>query len=1591
MATSKGANKNTTLPSSGERRAVGGFGNQYKVAANIILDHLKRGDLLSIKIADPDAGRVDDFQIASRNRIDAYQVKWTKWPGNLTLTDLTKNTKDEKGKLKPNLIAQLADGWKKIKSLNVGRSVFVHLVTSDQASNTKFQKDSLPYHHLAFFLSEEWGKNPTSADRGEFAKVWHQIQTASALADENEFRAFVESCIIETSYRLPVPEPEHSINQDYLLVDQIHNKLFNLAEGKTIRIELDHAQLLNLLGWPKEDFKNRHEFVLNELNFNPNVETEKEVEQKLSKLDQGYLILLGQPGTGKSTLLTRVLASRKFMVVSYYVYLPDTAASLRTSGEAQNFLHDIILGLNRAGYRHGQPFIPNRLDQQQECFQNQMKQINSKWLTTGVRTVLLIDGLDHIDREQHASYPLYNCLPHPDSVLPGLIFVLGTQTDSFIPIPIRSSVREDSRRINIKPLPAQAVRSILQKLSFETPLTENQIAKSIEICSGHPLFLQYLIQRMKIADSAEQRDALIESMPSVGGDIEKLYESYWAQISNNQEQMRLFSLLSRLRRSFRISWLTKWCEAGLLQSFFSSYQHLFRVRGESWNFFHNSFRIFLVTCSAKVADQHSPELDCDFHAQLAAICELNSEDYWNWEVIWYLSLGNGHEKLLQLAVPSYFRKQFFELRPVNDIVDDIVLALKLAAKMGNAKACANLYISFSEFSHRKLAIDSFQTKDSVETYDYLLALIMIRLRTFKAWEYYVHDGYNLKLDTCQALSVVLELLRCGHLDRAKELFDISTPVKLISKERIRVDLKEFLCITSKVKILTYSQSLEELVELLSGVQVSVSSGPDDEVYTEEQVRSMLFGRLGAEIIKQNRWSDFCAFLAYLPNLHLSDSVGFFEAISDKLPTADAAILFKNLAKDSVVSIMSRRQKLLFALRLIEYNVNPGLANKILDDVELPIPEIRPSRDEFRHFNNEVLDHYLFRKLEVLCKKQQPKKLTLKPGNYHDEFVDRESIGQLCSGLSRIASLALPDLDWRASKKQIHEVVAVIYQFVVNDKEWSPPPTGIIAAPIYLMLLVIEAESKHALDSLCEIFAEEWKLYPEKWPASLQQRVLKYLAEFDAIDHTWIVSQCLAIEHRILLDRTEPSVRISTAFDFVNALLLVGEVNDEKAFQKILTSTFSTRYGADDEVPLWLDFWRISNNDLTEEAIRKKLIEGSRFLSILNVTANISAVRSAAISLLALAYQNERAWGFHIAKWICDNEILAYAEVVSFLTYVALDFETEHFDQAKAFVLERLFLIKDSEYSEVMDLLVRRIVTLDESNSWRSQIDDILNVIPRSNEGQRYSWVNYLAAILVRLGIYHCFAQKLASLNSDPERNTTHGDKNLVEAFLLLDDEQFLSNKQVCAQVKTADDLLDYMKKCKNVHEFDWSTCLAKFPKQLTSAQVQEILSYFSFLRGSQKFYASLSRASESIDDARKNAFNSLEFNWYVFAPGWKALKEADPDRFNASFLPTFVEELNPTAEAPFSPHSILDLLELTESADYSNTISTYMDNFICELFVDRSVELPHHLILPEKNTILSKDFHSCLTLLDLPKGSAVLSPWQRIVRLWSWMKNSTNS
>lgn len=315
--------------SEGEKRAVAGYHPQYQLSAERILERLVDGSLHWIKVTDPDAGRVDDVQIAFNGTVSGYQFECSLHPGTFTFNDLTKERSGN-----PNLICQLADGWKRLKQNNSGNRVVVHLVTNDYpSSNTSADIPANAIKpasaHFAGFVEQVWKQaqeNQLFECPLPWLPAWTVLKEASNLND-SEWSAFVSDCKLEFAKQLPLAtsNKETQLKKD---IASLAAFLFEQAASPARKIRFTLKELLQALDWEMRfKFFHQHKFPMPD-HYEPN-ETSLIAIYSMKHITGGYLGLFGSPGTGKSTLLSDWARDYTGRLIRYYIYVPDHWSSCR--------------------------------------------------------------------------------------------------------------------------------------------------------------------------------------------------------------------------------------------------------------------------------------------------------------------------------------------------------------------------------------------------------------------------------------------------------------------------------------------------------------------------------------------------------------------------------------------------------------------------------------------------------------------------------------------------------------------------------------------------------------------------------------------------------------------------------------------------------------------------------------------------------------------------------------------------------------------------------------------------------------------------------------------------------------------------------------------------------------------------------------------------------------------------------------------------------------------------------------------------------------------------------------------------------------
>ncbi|WP_354519369.1 ATP-binding protein [Lysobacter enzymogenes] len=738
-------------PAEGERRAIRGYVGQYERAGAAIYVALERDELLWIGVADRNAGIADDLVLGFDGLVVGHQFKTSKFPGTFTVETLFTGAN---GLLKP-----LVHAWQCLRKDNPESRVEIRLVVNDFPSINDKPGDGTQPHSAAFL--EELQQHPNRSLSDWYAPGWSRLidhLRREAGLEDDDFEQFLHSLRVVCGAAANFIQ-SHKLNAEQARqASEIASVLPKLVADERDKDRWTRGELLRELGW-RDPAKTLliHRFPVGAY-VQRNRDSEFKLLAALHAADQGYVSLIGPPGSGKSTLLQVALATQASVrLVRYLAYVPGAAQGVGR-GEADNFLTDIGTQLRNSGLV-GLRLRDDSLHERREQFGVLVQQAGERFAREGIRTIIIVDGLDHVPREERPSNSLLGELPLPAAIPSGVVFVLGTQRLDLANLKpaVREQAEKSERQVLMGPLGREEVARMADALGLPANIPRLDLSN---LTHGHPLATRYLIQALLHADEAGRKQLFSGGMP-FDGDIETVYTAAWREIASDVDAMDVLGFIARAEAPMDLRLLAAMVKESAIERALTIARHLLRSSSQGWSVFHNSFRLFVIaqprTRLGSVDAEYSQRVYRDL-ANLAKNAPPESAQYWL-ELRYRARAGDGVDVLV-LAMPARFRQQLADGRSIAEIHADIRLALLAVRETRDATAFARLLLCRDEVGRRESALE----------YANQLPLAMLAVGDIEAAlsfvQYFPSQGYE----------VVDALLARGDFERAKELFESLEPL-----------------------------------------------------------------------------------------------------------------------------------------------------------------------------------------------------------------------------------------------------------------------------------------------------------------------------------------------------------------------------------------------------------------------------------------------------------------------------------------------------------------------------------------------------------------------------------------------------------------------------------------------------------------------------------------------------------------------------------------------------------------------------------------------------------------------------------------------
>jgi len=1488
--------KYTPKPADGERRALIGFIPQYKVAADLVYSALLEGTFEWIRIADPEAGRVDDIQIATHGRIDAYQVKWSEIVENISFNTLIRDEK-VKDKVKPSLMRQLAEGWLRLKQSYPDRRVIVHLVHRHVPSPKARipLDDSLPLKpNLQGFIEDCWiDKSWLRGGIGALPTGWQSaldtLKSATGLSEE-EFTLFFQGCELHFQYKLPeqLETIRREIVQRIQDTEYLFSLLLEIAGDERRTIQLSKNDLLERLGWENRfRFKFHHEFWVDENLYQPISDTISELEHSISRFNNGYLALIGTPGSGKSTTLTQTFRYRKgFRIIRYYAYVRDDTRLGR--GESLNFLHDLVLALRQQGvYGQTTSFAESR-EELLESLGSQLAELGSKLPHDGIRTLILVDGLDHIEREESPERSLLEDLPPPDAIPDGVLILLGTQKIDLTGLSprIKAHLQECGRTLVMRSLGRRAVFSIIESAPIQLTLEHAQKEKIFLLSEGHPLALNYLLQKIQNCNNSDELDALLNESNPFRGNIEEDYKVYWDSLESDTEVRKLLGLISRIRGPIDLNLISEWVDEPVLASFIHKARHYFRIETDTrWHFLHNSFKQFLLEKTGRNLLGASDEvLHRRYHRQLAEFAsKASSEEPWSWEEIYHRASAGDLDMVIELGSQERFRKQYFSLRSLEDILGDIGLCLKAAQQMRNGLAIIRGFLIESELRMRERNLGEMN-----------LPKLLVELKGIDSAYNYVLRGQELRVPELEALKFCSLLISKGAIESAKKIFEASEPLDILSGSKgVKSSRQENInTVIAWARVAHFFRPLDRIMHIIDQLKPEISHQPadfnaeDEAEYIKSTVMYSLansifnsrdaekLAKLKSLIKKSNNLEDLEIQLNFKTCIYREDRKTTFQSLKRIISWAE-----KNEIDDY--------NKTLIAELLFRIKKDASNAAKWIDTIKQP-KIFDPLRDlyEFEELSPFIQRIRLNRLLSALGRPVDP--VTAVPDANDENYRGIVLFERMIVLLANLWGRA-----WRGEIISPAELEREIYPAIIlykrswdETRHWSAWYSIRRAAPDYFNLLIqsVATHGECALQELAKIFDTRWahESNPLYWDTKWKRKISLELFRIDGSINA-LADRLSLIETEIEI-KEEHNERLQ---DYYEQALTWLEVGKEQQASDLLRKMFETSFGIygdeDDQFHLWVGWLRRAMLEQLEDA-DQHIRHFSGALVVLENSGRGMDRQDAARDLMETVATWNPDYALTLHEWLLDRRALHFTNSIEGFVKAAVKDIDAPIEIAGVLISNLLIPFQSSCHDDLAALFASQCYLYRDDNEAHTILKSLAHTIEtKAFPTVRGRWWNSLLDGLRRT------KKDVPWIKTKIEEIPKRDDK-VSQPSLVLKSGETLTVDDAKHRVESFGELLNLINETEKENYFHWEEVLENIIDVLTAEQVkilQEKLKDLShkkiFLSLLAKRLSYLGFSNQALEMAELALSQSSPAGWSRWYDGGtrltaiKSLIEIDPN------------------------------------------------------------------------------------------------------------------
>ena len=663
--------------------AQAGFYYQNVVAAGYVLDLIEFGSPLRAVTLESEkqAKHIDDIVADYMDRTTFVQVKWAQdQTSALTLHNLVTAEGDS-----APLLAKLVRGYRQVDG-QTGQKEIILFSSRRTGINRQpglgFDKsltEFLDEFHRPFVEGERTVDVKRLVAFNDYKPILNALAGAADLPDFDEFLTFLK-CVrfklnqpdIDTmTGRIRTRLTQLGIEQRYYatLLDEI-------VKWSITRKRVTSDDVRRVLGI-HDRFVDRvsHNFPFDKRVWVPTPDVFAELDSAIETLESGFILLEGEPGSGKSTALASYIEEKSEISFGYYCFVPNDQTLANERLEREAFISSICIGLRNA-FPHIEFPKP---------YANHTVQLLNEWLhalsAAKQRVVFVVDGLDHVDRKTRQSlvtHPLTAVLD-ADNLPSNVLIVLSSRYAEALPEAAVNHVNADrKRRVKMRRFEARQIRQFFELRGVI--LSDEVFQPVVDVSGGIPIYLEYLANRFGEMNRYEQ-EQYIGSVPSLRDDtIDAYHRQLWETCHGDEREVYILAILAARDEFTTPETLHELLnELGADSTLHAVHQTITRLRhvlrvsdAESVAIRHSSL--------AEFVSEQTVHLRAEVNQAIVAWYDQNpdSDDAWRNRLRHMWEYGR-YPEILSICDDAWVRRAWERHRPIAEIQGNLNIAWRAAS------------------------------------------------------------------------------------------------------------------------------------------------------------------------------------------------------------------------------------------------------------------------------------------------------------------------------------------------------------------------------------------------------------------------------------------------------------------------------------------------------------------------------------------------------------------------------------------------------------------------------------------------------------------------------------------------------------------------------------------------------------------------------------------------------------------------------------------------------------------------------------------------------------------------------------------------